>query len=112
MASSVEEIRKHVKLYMMIFGALLVLTIITVGVSYLDVSIPMAIAVALFVASIKGSLVACYFMHLLTERGMLYWILALCAVFFVVLMALPVLTTHNHPLSGFVDSVSGKPIGN
>jgi hypothetical protein len=31
-------------------------------------------------------------MHLISERRLIYWVLALCAVFFAVLMALPSLT--------------------
>lgn len=108
MGSTAAEIKKHVQLYMMVFGALLVLTGVTVGVAYLDVGILLGIVIALFVASIKGTLVACYFMHLLSERGMLYWILALCALFFLILLLLPVITTHDNPMAGFVDPVSGK----
>ena len=43
------------------------------------------------IASIKGSLVACYFMHLISEKKIIYWVLALTVVFFVVLMLVPVL---------------------
>jgi len=111
MGSSAEEIRSHVKVYLMIFAALLVLTLVTVGVSFLNVSIPMAIAIALVVAGIKGSLVACYFMHLISERGFVFWVLGICVVFFFALMFLPLITTHNHPLSIFIESVSGQRIG-
>lgn len=87
-----DDIRSHVKTYYMIFGALMVLTIITVGVSYLELSTPMAITVALIVATIKGSLVALYFMHLLHERKVIYWVLALTVIFFIFMMFVPLLT--------------------
>jgi cytochrome c oxidase subunit 4 len=92
---SVEEVRKHVRTYMMVFVSLLILTGVTVGVFYLHLSLVSAIVVALIVASIKGSLVACYFMHLISERAMIFWILALCALFFLVLLLLPVITVHD-----------------
>lgn len=92
---SAVEVKKHVRTYMMVFGALLILTGVTVGVFYLELSIAAAVVVALIVASIKGSLVACYFMHLISEKGVLYWILALCALFFIVLLLLPVLTERE-----------------
>jgi caa(3)-type oxidase subunit IV len=57
-----------VSLYLKIYGALLVMTAITVGVSMLDLGEP-AIYVALAVAVIKGSLVAAYFMHLKYDAG-------------------------------------------
>jgi len=71
------------------------LTIITVAISYLHLPLPVAVTVALFVAIVKGSLVACYFMHLLSEKKLIYAVLGLTAVFFVVLLALPVITVHD-----------------
>ena len=91
-AHSVDDIKKSVKTYFMIFGALMVLTVITVGVSYVHLPLAMAVLVALVVATIKGSLVAMYFMHLLHERKVIYWALLLTLVFFVFLMFVPLLT--------------------
>ena len=90
-----DDIRSHVKTYFMVFGALMVLTIITVGVSYLELATPMAITVALIVAIIKGSLVALFFMHLAHERKVIYWTLALTVVFFVFLMFVPLFTNSD-----------------
>jgi len=74
---------------MAVFAALMLGTIITVTVSYLHLSTPLTIAVALLIASIKGSLVAAYFMHLISERKAIYSILILTVVFFVLLMFIP-----------------------
>jgi cytochrome c oxidase subunit IV len=71
------------------------LTLITVAVSYLHLSTPKAVAVALFVATIKGALVASYFMHLISEKKLIYAVLVLTVVFFAALMALPTLTHSN-----------------
>jgi len=90
-----DDIRSHVKTYFMIFGALMVLTIITVAVSYLELATPLAVTVALIVAIIKGSLVAMYFMHLLHERKVIYWVLMLTVIFFVFLMFVPLFTNTN-----------------
>jgi cytochrome c oxidase subunit 4 len=87
-----DDIRSHVKTYYMIFGALMVLTVVTVGVSYLHLPVAGAIVVALIVATIKGSLVALFFMHLLHERKVIYWVLALTVVFFIFLMFVPLAT--------------------
>jgi cytochrome c oxidase subunit 4 len=92
---SADEVRRHVRVYLGVFMALLVLTVVTVGVAYLHLPIQWAVLVALVVACVKGSLVACYFMHLISERGMIFWILLLCAVFFAALMLLPVVTTRT-----------------
>ncbi len=93
MAESAEEIRKHVRIYILVFAALAVLTVVTVGVSYLQIeSVAATVLIALFIASIKGGLVAGYFMHLVSEKQIIYWVLALTVAFFVVLMLLPSFT--------------------
>ena len=89
------DIDKHVRVYITVFVALMVLTLVTVAVSYLDLSLPMAVTVALLIATVKGSLVACYFMHLISEKKLIHAVLILTAVFFVVLLLLPILTVSN-----------------
>ena len=89
------DIDKHVRIYITVFVALMVLTIVTVTVSRFHLPVPIAVTVALLVATVKGSLVACYFMHLISEKKLIYAVLGLTAVFFVALMALPVFTVHN-----------------
>ena len=92
MSDHAVDIDRHVRIYITVFVALMALTIITVAVSRFHLPIPIAVSVALLVATIKGSLVACYFMHLISEKKLIYAVLVLTAVFFVALMALPALT--------------------
>ena len=87
---SAEEIRKHSRIYIGVFIALLMLTVITVGVSYLNLSFIAALALALLIATIKGSLVACFFMHLISEKKLIYYSLILTVLFFSFLMSCPV----------------------
>ena len=89
MEHSHEEIKKHVKIYISVFAALAALTIVTVAVSYLHLPIYKAVAVALVIASIKASLVALFFMHLISEKQIIFYILALSAIFFAVLLWFP-----------------------
>ena len=89
------DIDRHVRVYITVFVALMVLTIITVAVSYLDLSMAVAVPVALFIAIVKGSLVAGYFMHLISEKKLIYAVLVLTVVFFAALLALPALTVSN-----------------
>ncbi len=91
-AHASDDIRHHVRTYFMVFGALMVLTVITVGVSYLHLALPLAVLVALVIASIKGSMVALFFMHLRDERRLIYSVLALTALFFLFLMFIPLFT--------------------
>ena len=110
MSSEAHEIQGHLKKYYMVFGGLLVLTALTVAVAEMHVTIAMAIVIALFIAAVKGSLVACYFMHLLEERKMLYWILALCALFFIVLLLIPTFTVGEQE-AGLISRMHGVSPG-
>jgi cytochrome c oxidase subunit IV len=89
------DIDRHVRSYITVFVALMVLTIITVAISYLDLSVPLAVTVALIVATVKGALVAGVFMHLRSEQKLIYAVLVVTVLFFIVLMALPVFTHSN-----------------
>jgi cytochrome c oxidase subunit 4 len=89
------DIDKHVRVYITVFVALMVLTIVTVAVSRFHFPVPIAVTVALIVATIKGALVACYFMHLISEKKLIYAVLALTVVFFAALIALPVFTVSD-----------------
>ena len=75
----------------MVFVALLIGTVATVGAYYLHLpSVALTIAVALCIASIKAFLVAGFFMHLISEKKMIYGILATTVFFFIGLMYLTV----------------------
>ena len=89
------DIDKHVRIYVTVFVALMALTIVTVAISRLHLPVPVAVTVALLVATVKGALVACYFMHLISEKKLIYAVLVLTAVFFIALLALPAVTHSN-----------------
>jgi cytochrome c oxidase subunit 4 len=93
MHSDPAAVQKSVRSYMMVFGMLMIFTVITVAVAGIDFGVPMAITVALIIAGMKGSMVAAVFMHLSHERWWVYATLILTAVFFVVLLLLPLLTS-------------------
>ena len=86
-----EESIVDVKIYIGVFFALMVLTIVTVAASSLQLATTLAISVALIIAVVKGSLVASFFMHLLHEKRWIFFSLLLTVVFFLFLIFLPVL---------------------
>ena len=86
------DIDKQVRIYIVVFVALMALTIVTVAISYLHLPTHLAIALAVVVATVKGSLVACYFMHLIAEKKLIYTVLLITVATFIPLLALPVLT--------------------
>ena len=93
---SIESIKNHIRIYLIVFGALGVLTVITVLASYLEVSTSEGIFLALIIASVKASLVAGYFMHLISERNTIIWILLLTVFFFFVMIFLPLISNTDH----------------
>src|SRR5207249_12004168 len=88
----------HVRRYLLVFYVLLFGTLITVGASYIPFRHrAVNIGVALTIALGKGFLVAGYFMHLVSERKMIYGILAFTAFFFIGLMFLTVWSYADFP---------------
>jgi cytochrome c oxidase subunit 4 len=87
--------KPNIRPYIMVFVALMALTLITVAVSYLHLPTPQAIALALLIATVKASLVACYFMHLMTERKLILWALLLSALLFAFVLVIPTITAGN-----------------
>ncbi|MGC2161272.1 MAG: cytochrome C oxidase subunit IV family protein [Silvibacterium sp.] len=69
----------HPKVYALVFGALLILTALTTGVSYLELGVFNAV-VALTIAVIKGTLVVLFFMHIRYSSKLVK--LTLCSGFF------------------------------
>ena len=102
MASSPEEIRKHQKLYLGIGALLLIFTGVTVIMSKIDLGSPgvggIDIFFGLLIATFKSSLVALVFMHLNSEKGLIYKFLLFTVIFFAGMMTLFVLA-HGDPIA-------------
>ncbi len=97
--SEAAHVKEHVRVYVLVFAALAVLTVVTVAISYLHLPTTIAISVAMVVATVKAGLVAGYFMHLLSEERVILYLLVLIAAFLVFLFFLPLGTeTGNGPL--------------
>ena len=94
MSNHAEEMDLHIRTYLFVFGSLIVLTLLTVASwKFLELPIGPHIAVALIIATIKATLVACFFMHLISERKLIMGILGLTVFFFFMLLLLPTMTS-------------------
>ena len=94
------DVDKHVRGYMIVFASLMALTIVTVAVSYLDLSVTAAIALALVIATVKAGLVAAVFMHLIDEKKLIYWVLVCTLAAFFVLLLVPYWTSVSDQVGG------------
>ena len=98
MSDDLAHMRRDIRVYLMVLGALLVGTIFTVWASYLDFgSRSINIVIALLIATVKASLVAGFFMHLISEKKAIYSILISTAFFFAGLMTLTLFSLHDFP---------------
>ena len=92
------HVAQHVRRYLYVFYALLFGTLITVAASYIPFgNRELNIGVALLIAITKASLVACYFMHLVSEKKLIFVILGFTAFFFLGLMFLTLASYANPP---------------
>ncbi len=86
--------------YRKVFIYLLIGTTLTVLASYMEFNVQNSMAGAVFVgltiAMIKGYLVAANFMHLNSERKLIYWVLLLTVFFLALLLFIPVLWDVNN----------------
>jgi caa(3)-type oxidase subunit IV len=96
MHSDHESIKKSIRTYLIVGAALFVFTGITVAVNQVHLAVPMAITVALIIATMKGSMVASIFMHLSHEQKWIYGALILTVIGFFILMTVPILTLNDH----------------
>ncbi|MSR44836.1 MAG: oxidase [Phycisphaerales bacterium] len=76
-------------------SALLVLTVITVAVRYIDIG-EFNVWVAIGIAVVKATLVATFFMHLKWDRPFNLLVFVGCTVFVVLMMAFCVLDTSQY----------------
>jgi cytochrome c oxidase subunit IV len=96
---SLEDVRKHVRTYLIIGVALMFGTVLTVWASLIDFgSREYNIAIALIIASVKGFLVVGFFMHLISEKKMIYSVLVFTVFFFVALMFLTLWSMANNSI--------------
>ena len=81
---------------MVVFWALMVLTVVTVAAAYIpNMPKTAAITLALLIAATKGTLVSLYFMHLVSEKILIYAVLGITAFSVAGLMLLILLNDLN-----------------
>jgi cytochrome c oxidase subunit 4 len=87
-----EEMLKHIRIYLVVFLALAVLTAVTVWASYVHVAKWLHLTIALSIATVKGSLVVAFFMHLISEKKLIYSVLILTGFFFIVMVIITLMS--------------------
>lgn len=94
------------KLYLGVGAALLVLTLLTVAISFVDFG-GFNLVIAMLIATIKASLVALFFMHLLYDNKFFLTIFIIALVFVAMFIILTMFDTLQRDT---IDTIKGKPI--
>lgn len=87
--TTAKDVKKHSRVYFTVFGVLALLTVLTVAVASLELAVGIGIGVALTIAVLKVSLVASFFMHLISEKKLIFIILIFTVLFIMALIFLP-----------------------
>ena len=94
------------KLYLGIAGALFVLTVVTVAAAEFDFG-SFNLFIALLIATVKGTLVALYFMHLRYDNKLYVTLLVMSFVFLGIFIGITMLDTM---FRGEIDPIRDLPI--
>ena len=102
----------EIRVYLMIFGALALLTLATVGVAYMQLPHAASIVIALLIAFAKVFLIAAFFMHLLHEGRLINWSLAVTvfALLILVLFVIPDVGVHPIEEAGRVSMAEAEKL--
>ena len=93
-------------LYLAIFGALIVMTVVTVGASYVDFGAANTV-IAVIIASVKAFLVAFFFMHLRHDKPF-HTLVFIAGIFFLSFLFL--FTLSDQGSRNDVDDMHGKMV--
>ena len=88
---SAENLKQEVRKHLLIYGLLLFLTAVNFIVSKLSLLGEYTVLIVLSLAFVQGVLIAGYFMHLISEKKLIHFVLIMTLVFFLGLLLLPVM---------------------
>lgn len=94
-----------VSLYLTIFGALIVLTVVTVGAAYLDLG-RFNFAVATLIAGFKASLVVWFFMHVKYQSDLTKLTVATGLFFLAILLGMSLIDYVSRDFTGMPGPVN------
>ena len=92
------ELNQYLRRCALVFGAVLCSLALMIFASYLaNVGWPAKVAIILTIAAGNASVVAGFLMHLLSEKKMIFTVLAFTVIFFIGLIGLTVWATNDFP---------------
>ena len=92
-----QTIEQEIKQYRSVFVTLITLTLIAVGIHYMNPPMNIAIFAILGLAVMQAVLSVCYFMHLISEKKFIFLVLTLTVSFFLGMILLIYWGHFSHP---------------
>lgn len=93
------SLQSYVKTCAYVFGGVVIATSLMIYTSFLPhYGWPVKVSIILMIAAVNASLVAGFLMHLLSEKRLVYTVLAFTVFFFIGLMGLTVWAMGDFPL--------------
>ncbi len=83
-----QDIQKETKNYLVIFGGLLILTGVSLGVHFMHLPVQLSIVIIIGIALTQAAISAAYYMHLISEKKLIFFVLAMAASFFLAMILL------------------------
>jgi heme/copper-type cytochrome/quinol oxidase subunit 4 len=94
--NNVESIKKEIRGYVVIFIGIVSLSLTAVLIHYLHLPLMAMIVLTILIAAVQVFLAAGYFMHLISEKKLvLYIVLTLTAILVLAVLILPSIEHHN-----------------
>lgn len=110
MSDDAHDIQKHVRSYLIIGAILLVGTVLTVVAAQIDLGNHYVnVGVGLLIATVKASLVALFFMHLISEKTAIYMFMSVTVFFFTGLVVLTLWSSHDLPKDSYHQRLNPAP---
>lgn len=91
-----------VRLYAFVLAALLVLTVVTVGVSFIQLSPASHETIGLLIAVVKASLVVLFFMHVIHSQRLTWLIVGVAIAWLLILMSLTFADYYSRDMIPFM----------
>jgi cytochrome c oxidase subunit IV len=91
-----------VRTYVAVLAALLLLTVLTVSVSFLHLGENWHITIGLLIAATKASLVILFFMHAIHSPRVTWCVILVCIVFLIIIFSLTLADVMTRSLLPFM----------
>ena len=97
MSNAPQDLQAEVKKYIVIFGGLIFLLVCALAIKSMHLHLALSVFFILVIAAVQATLSACYFMHLMTERRLIFMVVIFCLGNLLFMVALLLASHYSVP---------------